>query len=144
MIINDYEEPLTVGETWEEEPFSFTLEQVKFVNDKEWQTQSSFSLSKYKSYDFDRALELEFSFIPKETDEKLDRTYTFYPMAHDIDGHLAGPLPLPSNLEGNLTIQNQHYVILTTKDAHVVQITVNVPYGEKKYRKIYEFYINDI
>lgn len=140
MIINEYGEPLAVGETWEEGPFSFTLEQVKSVNAEEWQGEISFLQSRYKEHEFCKAFELEFSFLPKETDETLNGTYTFYSGASDIEGNVAGPLPLPSDLDRELTLQDHHYVVLATKDAHVIRTTVNVPYGEKKYRKIYEFY----
>ena len=142
MIVNEYEDPLAVGEVWEEEPFSFTLERVSLVNAEAWQGQIPFSQSRYKEYDFCKALELEFSFLPKETGESLDDTYSFYPGAQDAEGHVAGPLPLPSSLEGDLTAQDHHCVILTTKNAHVIHITVNVPYGERRYRKVYEFYVN--
>lgn len=144
MILNDYKEPLAVGELWEEEPFSFVLERVRLANDVEWQEKRMLSESQYKEYDLSKAFVLEFSFTPKGEDGDLDSTFSLWASARDAEGNVVKPHPLPSNLEEDFTVRNNACILWTTADAYEIYITVNVPYGEKKYRKIYEFCVDDI
>ena len=142
--MNRQEEPLAVGEVWEEHSFTFLLEEVTELFQDEW--QASIPELHYLTMDemTGSAFDIYFSFLPMESEKHSSAVFEMYACAYDQDGERIGSCPLPSNTISMITCQQHHYIILTTQNAAYVDVVVKIPYGKHRfYKNSYRFYISD-
>jgi len=140
--INTQEDPLAVGEIWEERPFTFFLEAVIELPQKEW--QAIIPQIRYATMDAlpGKAFDLSFSYTPIENEKKWSDTFEIYACAYDQEGNKMMPCPLPSNRESMRTAQEHHCAILTPQGTDYADIIIKIPYGKQRYyQNSYRFYV---
>lgn len=142
--MNRQEDPLTIGEVWEERSFTFFLEEVTEVSQDEWQAAIPEIRYLTMSEIPGKAFNIYFSFLPVESEKYSSDVFEMYACAYDQDGERIGACPLPSNTISMITYQKHHYTILTPQNTAYIDIVVKIPYGKHKYyQNSYRFYIYD-
>lgn len=134
--MNKIEEPLAVGETWEEELFTFSLKSVKQLSISEIPDINS---ALYNDVSVN-TYELNFSFSPIKTNALLKDDFYLYACSYDQESENI-TCPLDSNIHASLTSSDTTGYIFATNDCYYIDIIIRVPYGNERYfKQVYRFY----